>query len=106
MIRRKIVCRVSPPFSNRGSRSQTLQAILVIETFAGKRILDDIVRQTNMPHLRVHQAMDQSAINDRSSSDASTDGQIDKVLNVLRSAPTPFSNRCRVYISIESNWYV
>ena len=78
----------------------------MIRAVTGERILGEIVRQADMPHLRVHQAVDQLAVNDRTASNASTNCEINEIPNILRSAPTRFSKRCRVHVGIEGNWYV
>jgi hypothetical protein len=75
----------------------------------GSRRQTDLARNREArgwPHLGVHQAMDQSAVNDRTSSDAGTDCQINEILDVLRSRQRPFSKRCDVHVSIEGNRYV
>jgi hypothetical protein len=78
----------------------------VIGAVTGERILGEIVRQADMPHLRMHQAMDQFAVNDRTASNAGTNCEINEIPNIVRSAPTRFSKRCRIHVGIESNWYV
>ena len=59
-----------------------------------------------MPHFRMHQAVCQLSPYDHTTSDARTDREIDKVMNVSRGAPMPFGKRCSIHISIKANGQV
>ena len=56
-----------------------------------------------MPHLRMHQAVHQSTTSDRTTSDASTNREIDEIQNVSGRAPTRFGQRRGIDISIETH---
>src|SRR5258707_3790488 len=106
MISGQIVRSLSPSSPNRGPGSQALQASIVIRAATGERILGEIVRQADMPHPRVHQAMNQLAVNAGTASNAGTNCEINEIPNILRSAPTRFSKRCRIHVGLEGNRYV
>ncbi len=103
MLRRKFLRSMTPSRRNRGTRSQSLQAIAVIRATPLKRIHRTIVRDPNMPHLRMRRTVNHVASRDGAATDAGSDSQIKRIRHIPRRAPASLSQRRRIHIGIESN---
>ena len=75
-------------------------------TIAEEGILLKIVRQSDMSHFGMHQAMDERPIHDKASSNSSAYCDIDEVLYVSCRTPTPFGQRRCIHVRIKCDWKV
>src|SRR5450432_468977 len=61
------------------------------------------MRNPNVSHLRMHQAMENAAIDDGAAADASANSEIDEVSQVLGRSPAGLAERGRVHIGVKTN---
>ena len=77
----------------------------MVGTAARIRVFGEIVRHSDVSHLGVDQAVQDTAINNCSSADAGADRQIEKIREILRGPPACFPERGSVDISIKTYWH-
>ena len=63
------------------------------------------MRDPDVTHFRMRSSMHQAAIHHASSADAGADGQIQKLIEALRSAPARFPERGGIHVGIERHFH-
>src|SRR5579864_2688354 len=91
MIDRKFLGRLAPPFFDRWTRGESLQAVAMIRAATGVGITLPIMWNANMSHLRMYQPMQNPSVYDCATADASSHGEIQEIRNGLRSSPPRLS---------------
>ena len=61
------------------------------------------MRNPDVAHLRMHQAVKNPAINDRAAADARADGEIKEVGQILRRPPACFAQRGSIDVGVKTN---
>ena len=63
------------------------------------------MRQGNVAHFGVDEAVQEMAVHHRPAADACANCQVNKRIQPLRRAPLPFAQRRPVYICVKTNWH-
>ncbi len=103
MIRRDGFRRLSPSGLQGRPRGQPLQAIPMERADPGEGIPPRVVRDADVPHLRMEHAVEKPPVNHRAAPDPGAHREINKRLQPLCCPPTALSKSGRVHIRFQVN---
>ena len=90
MVWSKLLTFDAPAFFDGRTIGHPFQAIRVVRAVAGERVFFPIMIEAHMAHFRVYEAMQQAAIDHRSSANAGANGQVDEGIEPLCDPPFTF----------------
>src|SRR5581483_2415933 len=106
MIDRQVARWFTPSLLNRGTRGEPFQAVAMKWTATRIAVLLPIMRDSNMPHFGVNQAVQELPIHDDAATDSGPNGEVEEVRNRLRSSPTCFAQGGCVHVRVEADRYI
>src|SRR5205085_11986730 len=74
-------------------------------TAAGIRITRQIMRNANVSHLRMHQAMQNPTVDNRASADPCSHREVERIREVLCRAPARLPKSRCINIGIKTDWH-
>ena len=95
---------LAPALFHRNASRQPFKTITMERAAARKRISRPIVRHANVAHLRMQQAMHHASVHKRTTTDTRANRQIQKIIEVLRRTPAPFTEGSAIHIGINAHW--
>ena len=103
MLRRQLVGRYAPPVPQSGPRGQTFETIAMVGATALIRVLVAIVRDGDVPHFRVHPAMQDAAIGDGTTPNAGTHREIQQTVQADTGTPACLAKGGGIDIGVETH---
>ncbi len=103
MVGRQLIRRPPPALADGRAGSHALQAVAVERAAPLVGVGRPVVRQGDVAELRVHQAVQQLAVDQPAAADARADGQVDEGIQPLRRAPAPLAQAGDVDVGVEAD---